>query len=342
MLQMTRIILATLAARLLPVMALWSASLGANADGGIVYMTEPVEGSVFPVTYHLIETDDGLFTPIGLRKPTGDGPFPIVLFASGNGGEGLEYVRDYSHNRGWTLDQFLDAGYAVAWLRYRSEVDVPVYDGSPRIGRGWSGRPRFNRAPLEYEDVVAIIAYVKTLEFVDAGRVGYMGMSHGGEMLMKIASEYPDILRVGIASEPASSDFMDLAPRDANAPERPETMEVNTVEMQAEAAKAVQARVNRLVAMQRIASIDIPIFVQGRDRDHNQDTFRVNYELLAESGKEVEWKSYDHELHGFAYVQRNADGTYDPEAIQRDVVADSIAFFDRYLNAESIIPKLNR
>ncbi len=331
MLQLIKIILATLAVRIVPVMALWSVSLGANADGGIIYMTEAVEGSAFPVTYHLIETDDGLFTPIGLRKPVGDGPFPIVLFASGNGGEALEYVRDYSHNRGWTLDQFLDAGYAVAWLRYRSEVDIPVYDGSPRVGRGWSGRPRYNRAPLEYEDVVTIIAYVKTLEFVDAGRVGYMGMSHGGEMLMKISSEYPEILRVGIASEPASSDFMDLAPRDPSAPERPETMEVNTVEMQAKTAKAVQERVNRPIAMQRIASIDIPIFVQGRDRDHNQDTFRVNYELLAEAGKEVEWKSYDHDLHGFAYVQRNTDGVYDPDQVQREVVTDSIAFFNRFL-----------
>ena len=137
-------------------------SLTASADGGLVYETEEIAGSAHPVTYHLIETDDGLYTPIGLRKPAGDGPFPIVLFASGNGGEGLDYVRDASHNRGWTLDRFLDAGYAVAWLRYRAEVDIPVYDGTERVGRGWSGRPRYNRAPLEYEDVIATIEYVKT------------------------------------------------------------------------------------------------------------------------------------------------------------------------------------
>jgi hypothetical protein len=79
----------------------------AVADGGVVLGSEEIQGSEYSVAYHLIETDDGLYTPIGLRKPEGDGPYPIVLFASGNGGEGLDYVKDASHNRGWTLDQFL-------------------------------------------------------------------------------------------------------------------------------------------------------------------------------------------------------------------------------------------
>ena len=36
-----------------------------------------------------IETMDGLYTPIGLELPDGEGPFPVVLLASGNGGEGM-------------------------------------------------------------------------------------------------------------------------------------------------------------------------------------------------------------------------------------------------------------
>ena len=106
---------------------------------------------------------------------------------------------------------------------------------------------------------------------------------------------------------------------------------MHTPEMQAQMVQELHGRINRTVAMQRINPIDTPIFVQGRDRDHNQDTFRVNYELLAEAGKEVQWKSYDHEVHGFVYVARNPDGTYDPDPIQREAVSDSIAFFDRYL-----------
>jgi hypothetical protein len=83
--------------------------------------------------------------------------------------------------------------------------------------------------------------------------------------------------------------------------------------------------------MSRINAIQMPIFVVGRDRDHNQATFRLAYELMREAGKPTEWKSYDHDYHGFVFVQRNSDGVYDPDPLQREVVADSIAFFDRYL-----------
>lgn len=307
--------------------------VAAQAQTGLVYDTEEIAGSALPVTYHLVETHDGLYTAIGLRVPEGDGPFPIVLFASGNGGEGLGYVRDYSHNRSWTQEQFLDAGYAVGWLRYRSEVESPAYDGSLLSDRPWSGRAVLSRPPFEYEDVIATIEYVKSLPAIDAARVGYMGMSHGGEMLMKMASVYGGIA-AAIASEPASAAFMAVGAMDPTAPadrDEPETAAEYDGEKLAADVEATRKRIDMDVAMARIGPIDLPIFFQGRDRDHNQDVFRLNYELLEEAGKEVGWKSYDHELHGFAYVQRNADGNYEPDPIQLEVVADSIAFFDRHL-----------
>lgn len=307
--------------------------VAAQAQAGLVYDTEEIAGSAIPVTYHLVETHDGLYTAIGLRVPAGEGPFPIVLFASGNGGEGLGYVRDYSHNRSWTQEQFLDAGYAVAWLRYRSEVESPAYDGTLLSDRPWSGRAVLNRPPFEYEDVIATIEYVKSLPEIDAGRVGYMGMSHGGEMLMKMASVYGGIA-AGIASEPASAAFLAVGAMDPTAPadrDEPETAAEYDAEKLAADVEATRKRVDMEVAMARIGRIDLPIFFQGRDRDHNQDVFRLNYDLLEEAGKEVGWKSYDHELHGFAYVERNADGNYEPDPIQHEVVADSIEFFDRHL-----------
>ena len=35
-----------------------------------------------------VETWDGLYAPIGLRKPEGEGPFATIVLASGNGGGG--------------------------------------------------------------------------------------------------------------------------------------------------------------------------------------------------------------------------------------------------------------
>jgi hypothetical protein len=54
--------------------------------GPIADVTEPVKGSDFPLHLIYVETVDGLYAPIGLRHPAGNGPFPIILLAHMNGG----------------------------------------------------------------------------------------------------------------------------------------------------------------------------------------------------------------------------------------------------------------
>ena len=186
-----------------------------------VAIIEPVRGSEHPVHLMYVELIDGVYAPIGLRKPAASGRFPIILFAAGNGGGGMAVIRDYTQNRSWTQEQFLAAGYAVAWLRYRAEVDY-AYDKIGKIIEDKRQRRQLlNRGPLEYEDVISIVKYLKTLPTIDADRVGYLGMSHGGEMAFKIASEY-DGIRAMIANEPATHEFLRLRP-DETAKINPET-----------------------------------------------------------------------------------------------------------------------
>ncbi len=302
-----------------------------EVDARHVMATEPVRGSPVPVDLMLIEMIDGLYAPIGLRKPPGPGPFPLVLFASGNGGGGLAWVRDATQNRSWTQEQFLSAGYAVAWLRYRAEVDY-AYD---RIGRliedRRQGRQLLNRGPLEYEDVIAIVEHVKTLPAIAGDRIGYMGMSHGGEMALKIASEYHGV-RAMIASEPAAHEFLRLKP-DATARINPATGLLDVERMLMREPAKVRARITEDVARGRIAPITTPIFIQGRNSDELQGIFRVCYDLLVELGKDAAWATYEHAEHGFVYVERNDKGIYAPDAVQVAAVRDSIAWFDKYLKA---------
>jgi dienelactone hydrolase len=292
-------------------------------------VTEPVAGSAFPVHLMYVEMVDGAYIPIGLRKPDGPGPFPLVLFATGNGGGGMAMLRDHVQSKSWTQDQLLKVGYAVAWMRYRAEVDY-AYD---RIGKliqsGRQGRQLFNRGPLEYEDAIAVADYVKTLPFIDDKRLGYIGVSHGGEMAFKIASEYHGF-KAMVASEPASHEFLRLRP-DNTAHIDPETGLLNVEKMLMREAAKVRPRITEEVAQERVRTIATPIFVQGRDTDELQGIFRVSYDLLHEAGKDAQWKSYDHALHGFAFPVRNADGTFTPDAVQREAVADTIAFFDKYM-----------
>jgi dienelactone hydrolase len=294
-----------------------------------VSISEPVRGSDIPVQLMYVEMIDGLYAPIGLRMPPGKGPFPAVLFASGNGGGGMAAVRAATQNRSWTQEQFLAAGYAVAWMRYRAEVDY-AYD---RIGQLVEDRRQhgllLNRGPLEYEDVIAIIAHVKTLPGIAADKVGYMGMSHGGEMAFKIASEFHGV-RAMIASEPAAHEFLRLRP-DATARINPATGLLDVENLLMRETEKVRGRITETIARQRISTIRTPIFVQGRNSDELQGIFRVCYDLLIELGKEARWATYEHALHGFVYVQRNPDGAYAPDAVQIQAVNDSIAFFDAHL-----------
>jgi len=299
------------------------------ADPEHVAIVEPVRGSEHPVHLMYVEMIDGLYAPIGLRKPAGTGPFPIVVFASGNGGGGMAVIRDHTQNRSWTQEQFLAAGYAVAWLRYRAEVDY-AYD---KIGKLVvdirQGRQLLNRGPLEYEDAISVVKYLKTLPFIDADRVGYLGMSHGGEMAFKIASEY-DGIRAMVASEPATHEFLRLRP-DETAKINPETGLLNVERMLMREPAKVRGRITEDVAKERISTIKTPIFVHGRDRDELQGIFRVSYDLLAEAGKDARWETYDHDEHGFIYVRRDDGGDYRPDTLQTRAVRDSIAFFDHHL-----------
>jgi dienelactone hydrolase len=294
-----------------------------------VAIIEAVRGSDVPVRLIYVEMIDGVYAPIGLRVPAGPGPFPLVLFASGNGGGGMAVVRDHTQNRSWTQEEFLRAGYAVAWLRYRAEVDY-AYD---RIGRlvedRRQNRQLLNRGPLEYEDVIAIAEHLKTLPEIAADRVGYMGMSHGGEMALKMASEYRGFAAM-VASEPAAHEFLRLKP-DASAHVNPETGLLNVERMLMREPDKVRARITEEVARERMRTIRTPIFVQGRDRDELQGIFRVCYDLLVALGKDARWASYDHDEHGFVYVRRNAAGEYAPDPVQVQAVRESIAFFDAYL-----------
>jgi dienelactone hydrolase len=297
----------------------------------ITVVTEPVMGSTIPLQLTYVETVDGMYAPVGVRKPAGNGPFPFVVFAHMNGGMGTQWIREWTQYGSWTLEQFLKAGYGVAWMRYRAEVNKdPVYGAPLKEGKR-EGRQAFSRAPLEYDDAISIIKWVKTLPYVDPDRIGYVGLSHGGEMLMKITSEYNG-LRAGIASEPASIDFLARRPipRDPNAAPIPETFATTSPEVQREAVEKLRGQIDAATAMQRINAINTPIRVQGRDRDHNQAVFRLNYELLKEAGKDVVWQSYDHPEHGFIFVRRNEKGAYAPDPLQQQVVKDSLAYMDKY------------
>lgn len=294
-----------------------------------VTIVEEVAGSDLPVELKYVETWDGLYAPIGLRFPPGDGPHPLVLLASGNGGGGMAWIRDAVANRGYIMERLLERGYACAWLRYRNEVELGYDQGGRLVRTIRQGRPMFNRSPLEYEDEIAIVDHLKEDPRVDPDRIGLIGMSHGGEMVLKITSEYQGI-KAAVASEPASHEFLALTPDDTAFVE-PESGMRNIEEMQMVETEKVRSRIDMDKATERISTIDTPILVMGRDDDHLQGIFRVSYELLAEAGKPVEWVSWDHDLHGYVYPLRGADGEYEVNEVAAAAIDGVLDYLDKHL-----------
>jgi dipeptidyl aminopeptidase/acylaminoacyl peptidase len=253
----------------------------------------------------------------------------VVLLASGNGGGGMPWIRQAVAERGYIMERLLEAGYACAWLRYRSEVELGYDLGGPLVRDIRQGRDLFNRSPLEYEDEIAVIEFLKTRPEIDPDRVGLIGMSHGGEMVLKITSDY-DGAAVAVASEPASHEFLALTP-DETAFVDPGSGMRNIEEMQMTETEQVRARIDEAKAMERIGSITTPILVMGREDDHLQGIFRTTYDLLAEAGKDVEWVSWDHPLHGYIFPVRGLDGDYEVDAVQDAAIAGIIEYLDRHL-----------
>jgi dipeptidyl aminopeptidase/acylaminoacyl peptidase len=294
-----------------------------------VTIVEEVAGSDIPVELKYLETWDGLYAPIGLRFPSGDGPHPLVLLASGNGGGGMGWIRDAVANRGYIMDRLLERGYACAWIRYRTEVELGYENGGNLIRDTRQGRDMFNRSPLEYEDEIAIVDHLKADPRIDGDRVGLIGMSHGGEMVLKITSEYQGI-KAAVASEPASHEFLALNP-DNTAFVEPTTGMRNIEEMEMAETEKVRSRIDMEKAQERIAPIETPILVMGRDDDHLQGIFRVTYELLEEAGKPVDWVSWDHDLHGYIYPIRGTDGEYEVNEVAEASIADLIRWLDEHM-----------
>jgi dienelactone hydrolase len=298
-----------------------------HLDPDNVVIEEIIGGARCELSY--VPVWDGLYAPLGMRRPEGTGPHPMALLASGNGGGGMPWVRRACAVRGHIMDRLAEAGYASAWLRYRTEVELGYNQGGRLIRDQRQGQELFNRSPLEYEDEIAIVEHVMTLPGIDPARIALIGMSHGGEMALKILSEYHGVA-AAVAAEPAAHEFLALTPDETVFLEE-ETGMRNIEGMIMSDVDRVRGLIDHVVAAERIRSIDTPMLIMGRDGDEMQGIFRLCYELLQDAGKEVDWVSYDHPMHGYIFPERGEDGSYQIDQTQTRAIEDIISFLDRHL-----------
>ena len=266
--------------------------------GGYVHHPgEPVRGPLDAVLphpetgweLHLVFADDGAYLPSLMRRPAGDGPFPAVIcLHPGSGGVGMPYLTDQVLQQSSLLDRLVDAGLAVVVAEGRAENEDAYGTKDPPV--------------LDHDDVVAVFRHVQGLDGVDAERVAFFGVSHGGELQLKATCAMGGGPAVLVPAEPAVVELLGLRYPGAR------------VEAELQYRRDVaDEEIDVERATERIARIpdDLPILVVGRDDDHLQGVFRKAVELLERAGKRVTWVSFDHPEHAYQFgPRRGADGGY--------------------------------
>ena len=274
-----------------------------------------VAGGAWPLRLHLVYTADGLYVPAVSRQPNGPGPFPtIIALHGGSGGLGIPYLVDHVQNQGWALEAMLARGYAVVFGEGRMEHEDAYGTGIP--------------FELDHKDVVQLFRFVGRQPWADPRRIGFFGVSHGGELQMKLVHEIAGRTDVPMPAalamcEPAIIEFLGLkyegVRKEANLPFH---------------APIADSQIDIARARERIAKMpaDLPMLVVGRNEDHLQGPFQKLHELLVAAGKRATWASFSHPEHAYQLGPRRsgAEG-YRPGPVEQATLEHVLAFLDTHV-----------
>ena len=143
-----------------------------------------------------LKTADGETDLYGrLIKPSNFDPnkkYPVVVYVYG--GPHSQLVNSGWHNSArWWQYYMASQGYIAFTLDGR---------GTNNRGRDFETAVHRQLGVLETADQMQGIAYLKSLPFVDADRIGVHGWSYGGFMTLNLMLRHPETFKVGVAGGP--------------------------------------------------------------------------------------------------------------------------------------------
>lgn len=148
--------------------------------------------------YGALAAADGQILHYSLLKPAGFDPsrkYPVVVFVYG--GPAVQTVTRHWPNR---VDKFLNLylaqqGYLVFSIDNR---------GTPRRGVRFGGALFREQGRVEVEDQIRGIEMLRTLPYVDAGRIGVHGWSNGGYLTLMMLAKASHVYACGVAGAPVT------------------------------------------------------------------------------------------------------------------------------------------
>lgn len=228
-----------------------------------------------PVMKTYIKTKDGLYVAAAIRKPKGDGPFPVLIYFHGApGGRGMEKLVDWSSGStgGPLWERFLQEGYVVVVADYRHPVGATL------------GDPLSDKLVTYTDDAVAVYEHVTRLPYVRKDRVTIYGVSLGGSVTMHLLTRVQPWRAILGAGAPMA--FFGMS-RDGK-----------TID-EARTAKNLPA-------------IQTPLMLLVGTKDFLIDVNRRVYEELSKAGKKVRLDIFENGYHDFVAGPQGHAGRDEP------------------------------
>jgi dienelactone hydrolase len=224
-----------------------------------------------PVQQTYIKSKDGVYVAAAIRKPKGAGPFPaIVIFHGAPGGRGMEQLVGWSRgdHGGPVWERFLQEGYVVAVADYR--------------GGDWNLMSTPNpKVTTSIDDGLAVIDYIKSLPYVDPGRINLYGVSLSGNLVMFLVSKVQ--VHAAIVGAPAVLWFLGM-----NMPAGPPNPDA-----------LKNLKPDPEVTKQNIDPIHTPVLILVGTADRLMPTAIMLHDSLAAAGKSVRLDIYENGYHDF-------------------------------------------
>lgn len=152
---------------------------------------------------------DGALIAGYVRKPAGEGPFPLVIILHG-GGPTARPVNSESGDERARL-QLEESIRASNVLGRANKPPIPAF-----LAEGWAvysidyrTNPRYTLDPLEWDDTLIAVNRARTFSFVNPEKIAMFGGSHGAHVTARMASRVS--LCCAVLCAPAGLDLIALS-----------------------------------------------------------------------------------------------------------------------------------
>lgn len=233
-----------------------------------------VPESVSPVEKAYIQSRDGLYIAAAVRKPKGDGPFPVLLYFHGApGGRGMDKLVTWSRGDtgGPLWERFLQEGFMVVVADYRNNV-------GPRDDIMAGVKERATYA----DDGVSVLEWVRARKDVDPKKIVVYGVSRGGNLTLHLISRTTVAGAILGAGAPAG--FLGVQ---------------NGV-------------IDEELAAKNISTIQTPLLLLVGTKDKLIALIKPLYERLAKAGKKADLHIWENGYHDFVAGPQGHVGRAEP------------------------------